>query len=556
MADVIADFAVRIGAIVSPYNAALADAAVRGERFTALQTANADAIRASNRRLADGFGAVKVAAASVGLAVAASATESVRWAATFQTQVTRLYTQAGLDAKQLAAAHLTADGLTKQLLEIGNEAGFAGDQVAEALYFPISAGLGLSQALGMVEQAERAAKLSGADLTDTTVALTSVMRGYGDQLRDPAKAMAEINAVVGQGMMVFGDFNASVKNWSPTAATLHVDLLSAGAALDFLTDRGDSAATAGTRLSMMLAMMVGQSKQASKFTSELGLSTTDAMSSQAAFNTVLKDTGLTVTTLADDLQKPDGVYVALKHLQDAMNAKGMSENAQNSLLTKLFGGGKSFRGVAELTTQLDQLQIKYTQVVDQANGDAWEAAWTRNAGTLRQQLDVIGARFHNVGVEAGDYMIPKISAGITWLETTGAAAWNKFWGGLTGASGQTEERPVPTLSPPGTGTATLVCRWRTPRTAPTGVRPVRRSARSPPTSPRSPVKSGTPPPWCCRSCCTSGSRSPTLSATTCFPARTPWSVWSGPASNGSPTWCVTTRASFSSSSTACSAPWR
>ncbi|MBS2531569.1 phage tail tape measure protein [Catenulispora sp. NF23] len=433
MADVIADFAVRIGAIVSPYNAALADAAVNGERFTALQKANADAIRESNVQTAAGFGAVKVAAEAVGVAVVASAAESVKWATDFQTQVTRLYTQAGLDAKQLSSAHLTADGLNQKLLELGDQAGFAGDQVAAALYYPVSAGLGLSQALDIVAESEKAAKISGADLSDTTVALTSVMRGYGDQLRDPAKAMAEINAIVGQGMMRFSDFNASVKSWEPTAATLHVSLMSAGAALDFLTDRGDSASTAGTRLSMMLAMMVGQSKQAAKFTSELGLSTSDAMSTQAAFNDVLKTSGLTVNQLADDLQKPDGVYVALSHLRTAMSEHGMSEDAQNSLLTKLFGGGKSFRGVAELTTQLDQLQVKYNQVTTQANGDAWNQAWTRTSATLRQQLDVIGARFHNVGIEVGDYMVPKISAGLSWLETNGAAAWKKFWGGLTGA---------------------------------------------------------------------------------------------------------------------------
>ena len=55
MADVIADFAVRIGAIVSPFNAALADAAVNGERFTALQTANADAIRYNLDHVWDGI---------------------------------------------------------------------------------------------------------------------------------------------------------------------------------------------------------------------------------------------------------------------------------------------------------------------------------------------------------------------------------------------------------------------------------------------------------------------------------------------------------------------
>ena len=449
MADVIADFAVRIGAIVSPYNAALADAAVNGERFTALQKANADAIREANVQTASGFGAVKVAAEAVGVAVVASAAESVKWATSFQTQVTRLYTQAGLDAKQLADAHLTADGLNKQLLDLGSEAGFAGDQVAAALYYPVSAGLGLSQALDIVSESEKAAKISGADLNDTTVALTSVMRGYGDQLRDPAKAMAEINAIVGQGMMTFTDFNSSVKAWEPTAATLHVNLLSAGAALDFLTDRGDSASTAGTRLSMMLAMMVGQSKQAAKFTTELGLSTSDAMSTQAAFNDVLKATGLSVSTLADDLQKPDGVYVALKHLQDAMSAKGMSTDAQNALLTKLFGGGKSFRGVAELTTQLDQLQVKYNQVTEQASGNAWEQAWARTSATLRQQLDVIGARFHNVGIEVGDYMVPKISAGLSWLETAGSAAWSKFWGGLTGSSGSTAGKTTANPFAPG-----------------------------------------------------------------------------------------------------------
>ena len=67
-------------------------------------------------------------------------------------------------------------------------------------------------------------QVSGANLTDTAYSLSSVMKAFNYPANQAGQAMADLNAIGGSGAMTFEQFNASIKNWAPTADTMGISL--------------------------------------------------------------------------------------------------------------------------------------------------------------------------------------------------------------------------------------------------------------------------------------------------------------------------------------------
>ena len=125
----------------------------------------------------------------------------------------------------------------------------------------------------MTKQAANLANVHGASLDDTTYALSAIMKAYNQSAKDVIPTAALLNSIVGQGDMRFQDFNQSVKNFAPTGASMGISLQSMGAGLAYLTDRGNNAEVASTRLTMGLSMATAGSKAANTYMKDLGLTT-------------------------------------------------------------------------------------------------------------------------------------------------------------------------------------------------------------------------------------------------------------------------------------------
>jgi TP901 family phage tail tape measure protein len=428
VANMIADLFVRLSAMTAPYTEAMISASAQGEAFAEANDAMAESVEASNSEAAGSYGLIGKAMAALAVGFVAVSATSIEWATQFQTAMTRLYTQTGLTTSEMAAAGYTTSSLQAKVLSLGTQTGYSGTQMAQALYYPLSASFGLSTALDIVSQAAKGAQISGASLTDTTDALSAVMRSlYSDTSNqslataNASTVMAQLNAIVGQGKMTFQDLDSSVKNWAPAASTFGVSLSSVGAALDFMVDRGDSATTAGTRVAMVMSMMAGQTEQAASFMKDLGLSQSDSLAATTAMSTALSDSGLSVSRLADDMKKPDGIFVALTDLHTAMDKNGVSAEAQSAILEKMFGGSRSFRGAAELYDNLSGIQQKFEAINAQSNQATWAEAWSQTTSTLRFRLDQLGAGVKNAGIAFGMFLIPKVTEAIGWLEKLGSS---------------------------------------------------------------------------------------------------------------------------------------
>lgn len=351
-----------------------------------------------------------VALAGVGIAAA-----SVKMASDFQTQMTRLYTAAG-------APEAAVKGATDQVLALGNSVGYSGTQIAEALYHPVSAGLDLATSLQVVKYAAQEAQISGASLDDTTYSLSSVMKAFNEPASQASNVMAQLNAIVGQGDMHFQDFNVSIKNWAPTAAQMGIGITSMGAALAYLTDRGNSAEEASTRVTMGLTMMATPSKQAASLLEGLGVASSDVSASSDAMTKVLKKTGITQNELAADLAKPDGIYVALQHLKTALDQAGVHGTEADSTLSKIFGGGRSDKAILSLMQNLDGLKTKFDDIQSAASPDKFANAWQQTQQTFSFQLKQVGAEVENLAIRFGTMLIPVIQDVVGWFSRNQWAA--------------------------------------------------------------------------------------------------------------------------------------
>lgn len=350
---------------------------------------------------------------SIGLAGVGIA--SVDLAQKFQTQMTRLSTAAGAPIAQV-------NGMRDAVLKTATSVGVSGTQMAEALYHPVSAGLDLKTSLQDVKYAAMETQISGASLDDTTYALSSVMKAFNQSASDAGPTMAQLNAIVGQGDMHFQDFNTSIKNWAPTAAQLNIGVTSMGAALAYLTDRGNGAEEAATRVTMGLSMMTTPSKQAAALLEGLGVASSDVTASSDAMTTVLKKTGITQNELAADLQKPDGIYVALQHLKNSLVEAGVSGTEADSVLSKIFGGGRSDKAILSLMQNLDGLKSKFQDIQTAASPDKFANAWQQTQQTFAYQLKQVGAEVENLAIRFGNMLIPEIQAVVGWFSRNQWAA--------------------------------------------------------------------------------------------------------------------------------------
>src|ERR1700693_6215304 len=309
-----------------------ASAAVDIEMASMKKAAGAeDALIAKNKESAASaakFGsAMKTALLGVGIAVVYGVDQAMK----FQTQVTRLYTAAGLTGASIKT-------VSQDLLQLGDQTGYTGTQLAEAMYHPVSAGLSLAQSLKVVANAADLANIHGASLEDTTYALSSVMKAYNVSAGNVTKTSALLNAIVGQGDMRFEDFNQSIKNWTPTGAAMGISIQSMGSALAYLTDRGNSAEVASTRMTMGLSMVTSGSKAANGYLKDLGLTTGKLSLQNKSLQSTMLAAGLTTNKVAADLKKPDGIYVALNDIQTAFRKSGLSASQADQVMAKIFGG--------------------------------------------------------------------------------------------------------------------------------------------------------------------------------------------------------------------------
>jgi len=336
-------------------------------------------------------GAGKVAMASLAIAAAGAAYESIKLASSFDQTMELIHTQAG--ASQAEVEHLKS-----AVLDLAPATGIGPEKLAEGLYHIESTGFRGKEAMEILKAAAQDAAMGLADLDTVTFALSGTMSVGMKDIKDAADATAYLNAIVGMGDMKMDKLAAAIGTGVlPSFKSAGLGMKDFGAALATITDNSVGADEAATRLRMTVSLMAGPSETAKK---------------------ALASIGIGEHQLAEDMRKPDGLLGAIMDLKRHLEESGKSATEQNAIVMKAFGGGRSSSAILTLIEESDRLKSKYAGLGTQATRAAQQQeAWAQQQKQFSQQMKQLGAEVQAIGVKVGEFLIPYVQKSAEWLTT-------------------------------------------------------------------------------------------------------------------------------------------
>lgn len=321
--------------------------------------------------------------ASAGIAmglkeIAEAMLKCVEAASKFETATAKIYTIA--DSGAVSLENMRAD-----LMDMSNELGKSVNELAEASYQAISAGVKTADAAGFVNQAS---KLATAGFTDTTSAvdvLSTALNAYGMEA-DQAGRVSDVLVITQKlGKTSVDELAQSVGKVIPTAAAYGVELEQLGAAYASLTASGVKTSESTTYINQMLLE--------------------------------LADTGSTVSGILRDKtgQSFTELMKSGASLGDVMAILGESVNGDATSFSNLWSS--STAGTASLTL-FNAGAEKFNATLQEVSGSAGatEAAFRTMADTSEQAHNRLITAAENLQIVVGDQLAPSYAA----LNETGA----------------------------------------------------------------------------------------------------------------------------------------
>jgi len=339
----------------------------------------------------------KVAGAALAVGLAAGLAKGTKSAVEFQSEMTRISTQAGATTKDVKI-------LSEQVLKLGTTTQQGPQKLAESLYHLKSVGMDNVSAMKALKEASDLAAVGHADLEETTNALAGAWRTGIRGATSFHEAVSTVNAIIGAGNMKMADFNAAIGTGIlPSAKEFGLSMKQVGAALALMTDEGIDSASAATRLRMSFSLLGAPSGAAEK---------------------QLKKIHLTGLDLAKAMRGKDGLIGAIQMLKDHLDASGLSAAEESQLLSRAFGGGRSSSGILLMINNLDVLKKKQDQV-NKSTG-RFDDAVKQQRKTAEAQWHLLVSNLEVMGVRVGTKVLPPLTDFVHFLANTAMPAAAKF----------------------------------------------------------------------------------------------------------------------------------
>ena len=339
----------------------------------------------------------KIAGEAIAVGLGAALAEGVKSASEFQSEMTRISTQAGGTAKDVKV-------LSDQVLKLATSTQQGPQVLAESLYHLKSVGMDNVSAMKALKEASDLAAVGHANLEETTNALAGAWRTGIKGAQSFHEAVSTVNAIIGAGNMSMDQFNAAIGTGIlPSAKTFGLSMKQVGAALALMTDEGIDSASAATRLRMSFSLLGAPSGAAEK---------------------QLKKIGLTGLDLANAMRSKDGLIGAIQLLKDHLDKSGLSAARQSQLLSKAFGGGRSSSGILLMLNNLDVLKKKQDQI-NRSTGK-FDDAVKQQRKTAEAQWHLLTSNLEVMGIRLGTKVLPPVTGFVKFLAGTAMPAAARF----------------------------------------------------------------------------------------------------------------------------------
>lgn len=276
------------------------------------------------------------------------------------------------------------------------------------------AGADVSQIKEQFPAIAEAATAAGSDLIQTAGVVQNAMNIWGDSLKSPKQAAADLTLTANASNASVEDMQQALATIGGTAKASNMSLQTTSTAIGLLTNRGYSAAQASQDLNHAILQMQAPSKVAQGAMSDLGLSFTDAQGNMKPFPTILQDISKSMDgmTSADKQKNLKALFgtagmQAIGPLLDSINDKsGSVTKSWDGMFKEIQDGSGSVSAASKtLSTQASEMQQNIGSKIEQIGGN-WEAL--RNKA-MDSKNGVVGS------------MIDMVNNTITWATTSNSA---------------------------------------------------------------------------------------------------------------------------------------
>ncbi len=320
------------------------------------------------------FGRIQTASLAVGAAVAAGIGASVKVAANFEAQMSRVKAISGATGQEFEA-------LKKSALELGASTSKSAGEVAIAFEDMAAMGFNATQIMAAMPGVIAAAEASGSDLALTSRVVAAALNGFKLEASEASRVADILAKTANVSAASVDDLGYAFKYAAPVAQTLGISIEELAAATGIMVDAGMEGSQAGTTLRMALMRLADPTKEGAAALEKLGVKTTDAKGQFAGLTKMLPE--------------------FVKGLD------GMTNSQKVAALSTIFGTEAATGMLTVIEGGVDKFE-DFTGALENSAGASKEAAAIMK-DNLKGAADELMGALETLGIEIGDELLPMLT---------------------------------------------------------------------------------------------------------------------------------------------------
>jgi TP901 family phage tail tape measure protein len=320
------------------------------------------------------FDRIQKASLGLGTAIVAGVGASIKTAADFEAQMSRVKAISGATDDEFK-------NLQKSALDLGASTSKSASEVAVAFEDMAAKGFNANQIMAAMPGVIAAAEASGSDLALTADVVASALNGFQMEASDASKVADILAKTANISAASMDDMGYAFKYVGPVANSLGLSIEEVSAAIGIMADSGIDGSSAGTALRAALLALNNPAKEQEKLMKSLGFSMKDSDGKAKNLSQIFA--GLTKAT--EGMTKAEKV---------ATIAKLVGTEASSGMLSVMEGG-------------VDKLD-DFTKSLKNSTGASKQAADVMK-DNLKGAVDEFSGALESAGIEIGKDFLPTLT---------------------------------------------------------------------------------------------------------------------------------------------------
>jgi len=284
---------------------------------------------------------------------------------------------------QSGASTTEVDRLKTHILDLSVATATSATELANAYILIEQAGLRGAKADAIATNAAKLAKLTNTDLATSTKDLIAVQKLQLNGSKNAAETTAMLVELNRNHVGTLDDLSNLFQGKLAASLKMYgISMASAGAGIEAITKHGISANVA---------------------TQGLTVGMTKLLTPSAKIDKSLHAIGLSQRKIADDLHKPNGLFVALSDLKSHLISAGVPAKDFGGYITSLTGA-RGAAGLGVMMQYLDDMKKAYPDLLNSQK--KFDEAWSKFQKTPEFKFDKLKSDFNKAMIGIGNILLP------------------------------------------------------------------------------------------------------------------------------------------------------